>query len=455
MRKLTGTIFIFILLGPLICLGFAQASTPISGVITSYTVWAAQSSPYVLTGDVTVNSGVTLTIEPGVTVEFGPYKLEVNGELIVQGFVDNRVLLSSSSYANQKIELKGSYSSIHYAVISSVPIVITASSSKISRCYITNNIEAPITVNGGSPTIEDNVIKFGINTDGVHVNSGSPKIERNTIAGQGHYCGIYTQGTAYISKNKITNCWTGIHAAGQTNVQENTIMNNVNDAIKSENSASTIEKNALVNNKCGIGGTATIQYNTITGNEVGIWGPLSTATIANNNIYNNFNITSGNTQNVHLTETYDVTLTNNWWGTTDAQAISQTLWDDKNDPPNLGNAIYQPYLTQPNPSAPSAPTSIAIPTPPPTPAPYPPTSTPSETPFNHTIIITTPTPYQENTPTPPAQTPIIVGTPNPIIGEIDTDLLSVIVILSAIIGSLTIILLLNRKFGRSRSVAVN
>jgi hypothetical protein len=442
-----------ILVGSFLFLGFGRASTPISGVVTSNTVWTWESSPYVLTGDLTVNSGVTLTIEPGVIVDFGARTLRVDGALIAQGTSANKVLFLSNGYSNQKIELRGSGSIIDNVIISSVPVIISDSSPTISNSYITSNSAEPITVNGGAPTISNNVIKFSATADGIHVNSGSPTIIDNIIAGQGHYCGIYTQGTAYISNNKITNCWTGIHAVGQTNIQQNIIMNNVNDGIKSENSASFIERNALANNKCGIGGTGTIQYNTITGNEVGIWGPLSTAVITNNNIYSNFNATSGITQNVHLTETYDITVTNNWWGTTVASAISQTLWDYKNDPINLGNAIYQPYLTQPNPQAPSVPTGIAVPTSPPTPPPYSPTSSPSETPTYTPTEEPTQTPYQY-TPN-PEQTPIIVGTPDPIIGQSDTDLLGVIVILSAVIASVTIILLINRKFTRSKKATVN
>lgn len=443
---------IILLVGALLFLGFVQASTPISGVVTSNTIWTWESSPYVLIGDLTINSGVTLTIEPGVTVDFGSHTLQVNGTLNAQGTSANKILFLSNIYSNQKIQLQGSGCIIDNAIISSVPAVISDSAPTISNSYITSNSEEPITVNGGSPIISNNVIKFGTTTDGIHVNSGSPMIIDNIIAGQGHYCGIYTQGTAYITNNKITNCWTGIHAVGQTNIQQNTIMNNANDGIKSESPVSFIERNALANNKCGIGGTGTIQYNTITGNEVGVWGPLSTAVITHNNICNNYNATSGTTRNVHLTETYDVTVTNNWWGTSDASAISQTLWDDKNDPINLGTAIYQPYLTQPNSEAPSVPTGITVPTSPPTPAPYAPTTAPSETPFNETIT-PTPTPDQSATPS-PAQTPIIEGTPDPIIGFPDTDLLGVIVILSAIITSLTIIVLINRKFTRSKNVTV-
>jgi len=40
----------------------------VSGVITQSTTWTLDHSPYTLTADVTVATGVTLTIEPGVVV---------------------------------------------------------------------------------------------------------------------------------------------------------------------------------------------------------------------------------------------------------------------------------------------------------------------------------------------------------------------------------------------------
>src|SRR3990172_10271824 len=45
------------------------ADTSVSGYITSDTTWTKANSPYVA-GNVIVNSGVTLTIEQGVTVKF-------------------------------------------------------------------------------------------------------------------------------------------------------------------------------------------------------------------------------------------------------------------------------------------------------------------------------------------------------------------------------------------------
>ncbi|NVO18691.1 MAG: right-handed parallel beta-helix repeat-containing protein [Bacteroidetes bacterium] len=59
-----------LLVALLICnLQFVKA-TDVSGVISSNTTWTAAASPYVVTSNITINHGVTLTVQSGVTVKF-------------------------------------------------------------------------------------------------------------------------------------------------------------------------------------------------------------------------------------------------------------------------------------------------------------------------------------------------------------------------------------------------
>ncbi len=63
----------------------AQA-TDVSGSISSNATWTAAGSPYVVVGDATLEPGVTLTIQPGVTVQFAQYRgLWVRGNLSAVG----------------------------------------------------------------------------------------------------------------------------------------------------------------------------------------------------------------------------------------------------------------------------------------------------------------------------------------------------------------------------------
>jgi len=64
--------------------GAAKASEP--GKLSGDTVWTAADGPYRITDDLTVPFGVTLTIEPGVTVFFEPdTKIIINGTLAATG----------------------------------------------------------------------------------------------------------------------------------------------------------------------------------------------------------------------------------------------------------------------------------------------------------------------------------------------------------------------------------
>jgi hypothetical protein len=83
--------------------GFAAGSlrprgVDVSGAISQDTTWTLANSPYVLTGDVTVNAGVTLTIEPGVVVMgWSNVELQVLGHLEAVGSESAPITFTSVS----------------------------------------------------------------------------------------------------------------------------------------------------------------------------------------------------------------------------------------------------------------------------------------------------------------------------------------------------------------------
>jgi RHS repeat-associated protein len=74
-------------------------ATNVSGTISTNTTWTLANSPYVMTGDVTVAAGVTLTIEPGVRVEGNATtrQLAVNGSLSAIGTAAQHITFTSTS----------------------------------------------------------------------------------------------------------------------------------------------------------------------------------------------------------------------------------------------------------------------------------------------------------------------------------------------------------------------
>ncbi|HXG46831.1 MAG TPA: Ig-like domain-containing protein, partial [Methylomirabilota bacterium] len=71
----------------------------VSGALTSDTVWSAANGPYQVTGNVTINPGVTLTILPGTTVYLGPGVNVVvanGGTLIAEGTDTARIRFAAA-----------------------------------------------------------------------------------------------------------------------------------------------------------------------------------------------------------------------------------------------------------------------------------------------------------------------------------------------------------------------
>lgn len=74
----------------------ASAVTYVDGPITIDTTWTLANSPYVVVEEVIVNSGVTLTIEPGVVVKFNyEAELAVDGTLRANGSLLQKIYFTS------------------------------------------------------------------------------------------------------------------------------------------------------------------------------------------------------------------------------------------------------------------------------------------------------------------------------------------------------------------------
>ncbi|HEY9756339.1 MAG TPA: right-handed parallel beta-helix repeat-containing protein, partial [Oculatellaceae cyanobacterium] len=347
---------------------------------------------------------------------------------------------------------------VDYGVFYSVPITVEGGSPKIANSYFTStSSSALITVNSGAPSITGNVLSAQSSQNGIHINSGFVTITSNIITGARY--GIYNAAsTAPITSNTITSCFSGIYTTGPATIQQNIIANNSNDGIvTTSNPDILISSNAIAHNTCGISRDANIQNNTISQNTYGLWGQTGISTIRYNNIMN-----SGS-ESVHLTEdAANVDATNNWWGTTDETSISLTISDSRVDP-DLGTLTFKPFLTLPA-NAPAVPASIVVPTPPPTPTTSA-TTTPTATPNTNssatptmtptpTIIVIFPTytpyPYQTIIPTPYQTSQPIQPTTEPEFGGFSlADVMTAAVIVVAVCLAVTIIVVLNGRFGQA------
>lgn len=381
---LSGLLMLIIFLGLILagnmCFAAAQNGTIVSGIIASDTTWTSTNSPYSLTGPVGIPSGVTLTIEPGVAVYLYSYYIMVNGTLLARGNVTDPVFLNggwggpdiyaitfkpSSSNWTQST---GIGCTIENAVLNETNISIQSVSPRINNDTF---ISSPIRLTDASPVISNNdfsncgveimssiysssfaspvIVNNSLSVSEISFGGGTPSafatISNNTV----HGGGIGGVGYAYINDNTISGCIDGLA---------------LNTAVVfggSEPAYPIVDRNLITQNTYGIHinlfgrdeiGTLCplIENNTISQNSVGIYLTesqyASAPTIMNNNFEGNSNY------NIYLDQSTpnDVNVTYNWWGTTDAAMINQTIHDFKNDF-TLGIVNFIPFLTAPNPEA--------------------------------------------------------------------------------------------------------
>lgn len=353
----------------------AETYTDIDGAITSDVTWTKANSPYVLSETIKfIGDNVQLTIEPGVIVDLNGKSLKVNGTLIAQGTQDQKIY-----FRNGSMILNSNNSIIQNAVfIDSINITVNLGSPVISNSYI----KGDLTLNGGSPIINANIIdtrvfvKDGAPTisnniisDGIHADAkgGPVTISNNEITSKNGFTVIYIQGIhADITGNKIVgnNNESGIHVwlvITSVSIVDNQISNCTIGIWSGAGSVAgdvSILRNVIFNNDEGLHlyYTATVKENTIAQNRIGV-RVSQIAAFNQNNLQNNSEL------NMENMPAFDIDATNNWWGTTDMQSISQTIVS------TYAQVFFVPFLSEPNTDAPEIPVnqSITIPTPPPDP----------------------------------------------------------------------------------------
>ncbi|MGH2921405.1 MAG: DUF6531 domain-containing protein, partial [Gaiellaceae bacterium] len=163
-------------------------ATNVSGTISTNTTWTAANSPYVMTGNVTVNAGVTLTIEPGVTVQgnVSTRSLTVNGSLSAAGTSAAPIVFTSTSDS-----AAGQWLGITFGTSAGTG-TFTYVNARYGGGGAGGDTSAMLKINGGSVTIEDSTISQS-STSGVSINGGtngtvaSATIRRTKFESNGFY----------------------------------------------------------------------------------------------------------------------------------------------------------------------------------------------------------------------------------------------------------------------------
>jgi len=301
--------------------------------------------PYKALGDVRVESGATLSIEPGVILQFGSsMDLLVEGTLDVNGTPQNPVVFTSSNpipaagdWGGIKLETLSTNSIIDGAVIEyavhGVEVKATSNDSVITNSVIRDNNTSGIYFNLAGGAASNNVISghtIQSTAAGILVQKASPLIDDNIIYNNKYGIYVYISSNyvpadvaPQIINNSISNNVDGIYLSRTTaQISGNVITNNSSNGIWVVSGEPIINLgNIITNNNFGIylrsDTTAVIDGNIIVENNYGIFidaggSVLLQPTITNNDIFDNI------VSSMHLREvpgTVALNISNNWWGT--------------------------------------------------------------------------------------------------------------------------------------------
>ncbi len=248
----------------------AQTSTQVGGSIDSDTTWTKASSPYILTGPVSVNGGTVLTIEGGTTVNLNGNTLTVEGTLSAKGTEVDKIIFNggdqttgvtvtgasiiSNSLFNGKITAGGTSTIANNAINGRIELIN-------GSVTISNNTIYGIPPEGATNLVNDlihgyqapgNVVTAEVNTGILLKNEvAEAQITNNTISSCAAGIKVYSPGNITIQGNSIKeNIVNGIEifSAANLRIQNNIFSHNVGDAIidQGDKASLIIQGNAFV-----------------------------------------------------------------------------------------------------------------------------------------------------------------------------------------------------------------
>jgi hypothetical protein len=317
----------------ILSINLLQAQTNVSGNITTNTTWTKAASPYIISSNILISSGVTLTLQPGTIVKFNEnYGFTINGELISNGnssdsvyFISNspsknwKGITFTSSSISSNVDVLDNYISgsiISYTSISSASSINGAIYTVNNSLLVKNSSIFNNTANGinfsydGSFSFNKIIVKDskivanignGISFDGYRMN-GTFKVINNTISNNSGN-GITTGGgdgggshINYFTNNTIkNNGGTGIiaNANGTQTINYNLIYGNLNGIYSRGNGTYSIIKNQIISN-LGYGlnciyTTHIINNNIVVNNKGGLLFSQGGDYTVNNNLFINNN----------------------------------------------------------------------------------------------------------------------------------------------------------------------
>ncbi len=286
----------------------------VAGDITTDTFWNDPLTPYIVTGDITIAEGVTLTIGPGVVVEFQKtgssdgYQIQVDGTLRAIGEAGRPILFTIDDKAYYWGHIEFTETSTPWdetddsGCMLQYSIIEYAGNGKVDT-----DEQASVRCVSASILIENSIVRYG-KSDGIRTKGGTPHIMGNRI--HDTQCGVkmITPDAGQIQNNYLVNNQQGIYMeSGDATVDlsENTII-----CSSSEGYGSALGVNMVYHNNL-----SSFFWEQVTGIDVDINDPdaVSPQFTVPDNIPDDetltFQVTVTDSQGIQAVDTVDVNVT--------------------------------------------------------------------------------------------------------------------------------------------------
>ncbi len=402
--SMNKNIILAVLIAFFISVFVGYADTSISSNIAQNSTWTVEGSPYIITKDITVYSGATLSIEPGCEVRFAyNTSLTVKGRLSAIGYANTRIIFTS----NDASPTSPRWGSVSISTLES------NQPSYISNCdfyFGGRNMHAPLIVNTPSYPQIDGLTFFNNKFNAVEITSAILGIDA-TIPNIGLPYLVINE--FVVPRERVLNIESGvvlkfntlgllrvngiINALGNENqpIVMTSVRDDYADGFDSNNDGLSYGQNgdwggAVVDNPSAAarstfvncrfafaGGSPKSRYSTIdveystvvaeactfersarlgiligTNGRADLGGGISMG----RNCFLDFN--SNGNYAISNQSTAEVPAQNNFWQITDSAAIARLIYDRSSDPA-IGAVPFFPYLFSCRPAAPETPQLIA------------------------------------------------------------------------------------------------
>jgi len=166
----------------------SPGATEVSGNIAANTTWSLAESPYLVVGDVTVNAGVQLTIEPGVIIKFeSGADLFINGILDAEGTADQHIVFTShkddsvGGDTNRDGAASWPAAGDWGRIVFNDSIIDGMTNLRYAEVRYGGSGGSAIYLDNASPAINDNTINENAGYGIYATNYANPSLQRNQI----------------------------------------------------------------------------------------------------------------------------------------------------------------------------------------------------------------------------------------------------------------------------------